>query len=288
MTLRAVAALIVAYQAPDQLATALDGLGGAARVVVVDNSSSSACRRVATAACAEYVDAGSNLGFASGVNLGLRQIFASQHPVNVLLLNPDAVLQPKQLELLQAALYEPGAERVAAVAPAQLHPDSSAPQRVAWPWPSPMGAWIEAVGLGRLRRSPDFLTGSILLLRWEALLDVGLFDERFFLYAEETDWQRRAARRGWQSRYRPDVVGLHLGAGTSTDSAQREALFYAAAETYVRKWYGAGGWQVYRIAVLVGAAARGTVLRDARRAAARRRLSIFAAGPRRIAAGMRP
>ncbi len=53
------------------------------------------------------------------------------------------------------------------------------------------------MGLGRLRRRVDFVIGSVLLVRSEALDEVGPFDEQFFLYAEETDWQRRARDLGW-------------------------------------------------------------------------------------------
>lgn len=67
---------------------------------------------------------------------------------------------------------------VAAVAPAQHDPVHHAPARVGWPFPTPSGAWLEAVGLGRLRRRTDFLIGSVLLLADAALTDVGGFDDR--------------------------------------------------------------------------------------------------------------
>ena len=80
-----------------------------------------------------------------------------------------------------------------------------------------------------------------MLLRWEALQQVGELDERFFLYGEETDWQRRAAQLGWTAALCPDVVAVHDGAGSSDDPSRREVLFHAAQETYIRKWYGRRG-----------------------------------------------
>jgi GT2 family glycosyltransferase len=128
--------------------------------------------------------------------------------------------------------------------------------------------------------------GAVLLLRWDALSQVGLFDERFFLYAEEVDWQRRALALGWRSAVCDEVVASHIGAGTSDDPLRREALFHAAHETYIRKWYGRRGWWVYRTAACLGAAARAAVLPGGRRAEARRRALLYLRGPRRSASLM--
>ena len=86
-----------------------------------------------------------------------------------------------------------------------------------------------------------FVIGAVLLIAREALDEVGLFDERFFLYAEETDWQRRARARGWEAAVCGDASAHHEGAGTSENPLRREMLFQAAQETYIRKWYGAAG-----------------------------------------------
>ena len=116
------------------------------------------------------------------------------------------------------------------------------------------------------RRS--FVIGAVLLLRWEALSEVGLFDERFFLYAEETDWQRRALASAGRRRCARSVVARHRGAGTSTDPLRREVLFHAAQETYIRKWHGVAGWWSYRTAACLGATAVRLSLAGERRAEA--------------------
>ncbi len=104
------------------------------------------------------------------------------------------------------------------------------------------------------------MIGSVLLLRREALAQVGDFDERFFLYAEETDWAYRAHRLGWRHREVPEATAVHLGAATSSDPARRETHFHASQERYLRKHFGPVRWQLARGAVAVGAAARGVVL----------------------------
>ena len=156
-------------------------------------------------------------------------------------------------------------------------------QRVVWPFASPARAWLQAVGLGRVPARQTFVIGASLLLRREALDAVGPFDERFFLYAEEADWQWRARRAGWRSALCPEAVAGHVGGASSDDSVRREVLFHAAQETYVRKWRGAAGWHAYRLGTMLGAAGRAVVLRGERRLEAARRSSLYRRGPCRAA-----
>jgi glycosyltransferase involved in cell wall biosynthesis/GT2 family glycosyltransferase len=270
-TERQVQILVVAYGAPGLLRSALRPVRHEA-VLVVDNSSSSEVRAVCDELGISYVDMGWNAGFASAVNAGLHRLA----PVSdVLLLNPDAVIEPDGIRALQAAmLADP---RIASVGPIQVGP-SGASERVAWPYPSPAGSWVDAFGLGRLRTSEDFVIGSVLMLRSEALEQVGPFDERFFLYAEETDWAYRASAIGWRHSVVPSVRALHVGAGTSTDLLRREAHFHASQERYLRKHYGVVGWQIARTAQLFGSSVR-SLLPGERGRLARNRLGLYARGP---------
>jgi glycosyltransferase involved in cell wall biosynthesis/GT2 family glycosyltransferase len=269
--------LIVAYGSPDQLDECLTTLGAGLSVTIVDNSSLGRVRELAEAHGARYIDADRNRGFAGGVNLGLAAIAARAGAgTDVLLLNPDARIDQSSVRLMCRQLRR--SRRVAAIGAVQTEPGSGKAVRVWWPFPTPWGAWIEAVGFGALRRRKDFAIGSILLLRGEAIDQVGMLDERFFLYAEETDWQRRARKLGWSIEVAA-VGATHEGAGTGGDPQKREAHFYGSAERYIRKHYGASGWQVYRAANIAGAALRGVVLPGARGAVARRRRDIFLRGP---------
>jgi GT2 family glycosyltransferase len=279
--MRPVHVVVVAYLSSRQLDRCLAAIEGAAPTTVVDNSRSADVCEVTLNRGAEYVDPRENLGFGAGVNVALRRLLDGP-PRDVLLLNPDAKLAPGNLEALAAYLHCPGNELVAAVSPQLRGPDGGE-QRVVWPFPSPGRAWAEAFGLGRLPARHTFAIGAVLLLRWEALREVGLFDERFFLYAEETDWQRRALAHGWRSELCDGAVAAHIGAGTSDDPLRREALFHAAHETYIRKWYGPTGWCVYRSAACLGAAGRAAVLPRERRAEAARRALLYLRGPQRSA-----
>ena len=285
MTPRPVHAIVVAYHAVAELDRCLAALEHEVEVTVVDNSSSAEVGEVAIRRNAEYLDAGRNLGFGPGVNLALRRLVDGP-PRDILLLNPDAALAPPDLRALTDFLHDSANASVAAVSPRLVGPGGRE-QRVAWPFPTPGRAWAEAVGLGRPSADDTFVVGSVLLLRWEALLEVGLFDERFFLYAEEADWQRRAAALGWTSAMYADAAAEHRGAGTSDDPRRREALFHAAQETYIRKWGGRSGWWLYRCAALLGAGIRALVLVGDRRSEAARRALLYLRGPRRCAAPVR-
>jgi GT2 family glycosyltransferase len=154
-----------------------------------------------------------------------------------------------------------------------------------WPFPSPVGAWLDAVGLGRWR-PVSFAIGAVLLLRAEAVAELGGFDESFFLYAEETDWAYRAARRGWRHAVVPEVTATHVGAGTSRDPRRREAHFHASQERYYRKHFGSLGWQVARAAQIAGSTVRGLRGGPAGRAALAR-VTTYVRGPLRVEAGYR-
>ena len=270
--------VVVAYHAPDLLDRCLTGLDGEFAVVVVDNSSDARVAAVVERHGAEYIDPGKNLGFAGGVNIGT----ARREGRDVLLLNPDAAITPDAVRRLHAHLVADPA--LAAVAPAQRDPELGEDAQVGWPFPTPLGAWLNAAGLGRLQRRTDFLIGSVLVLADRALTDTGGFDERFFLYAEETDWQRRATDRGWRVGLFADVSATHVGAGTGGDATERETHFEASQERYVRKHHSTPGWWSYRVAALAGASARSLVLTGDRRRAAVTRLRLYRRGPMRAEA----
>lgn len=274
---RELAAIVVAYHGVDALGECLAPICDDVPIVVIDNSSDAAIATVARGCGADYIDMGSNRGFAAGVNMGLSRLPSD---ADVLLLNPDAVIAPDIARQLHSALYSDPS--LAAVAPALAGPQG--PQRVMWPFPSPARMWREALGLAQVCPPPDeFAVGAVLILRREAINEIGGFDERFFLYAEETDWQYRAANRGWRSCMLPDVIAAHAGAGSSVDSLRREALFHSGTETYIRKVYGKSGWASYRLAAMVGASVRALLAPAGARRAARRRLALYLHGPRRVA-----
>jgi GT2 family glycosyltransferase len=288
-------AIVVAYHGAAELAGCLEAIAGqVSAVTVVDNSSSAAVSAAARGHGAHYIDAGANRGFAAAVNIGLAH--TADGGRDVLLLNPDAVVAAGGIAAMARFLHSGENARIAAVAPFLVYP-GGAEQRVAWPFPSPRRMWVEAVGLDHLcvwppQRSAGredhtfFLIGAVLLLRREAIEDVGGFDERFFVYAEEADWQRRANDRGWGSAICHSASAEHVSGTAVASEMRREALLQAAQETFIKKWHGQRGWMSYRVAALVDATIRMIVAGSGRRSAARR-VVLLLCGPSRVAAALR-
>ncbi len=273
--------VVVAYGPAESLADALSALQGEYAVLVVDNSSSEATAAVVGRAGARYVDAGANLGFAAAVNVALSHL--TDPGRDVLLLNPDARIDSDAVARLHDELL--AHPDVACVAPVQHAPGSDRPSRARWPWHTPAGAWAEAVGLSRrrLQSARYFLGGAVLLLRRAALDEVGGFDERFFLYSEDEDWQRRAVARGWRVRLCPEVSAEHAAGGTESDGTRHQLRLHSAIERYVRKWYGPLGWTSYRAGTLFGLVVRLATQRGPRRAATARLAHVYLTGPDRAA-----
>jgi GT2 family glycosyltransferase len=275
--------VVVAYGSEHYLRACLESLGPDCCVVVVDNGGSDRARDICAALGADYLRPATNVGFAGAVNIALRE--RRKSGIDVLLLNPDAQLSPIDVRILQDHLHR--SFNVAAVGPRLLGPDGDA-QKASWPIPSPWSAMATIIGAADLVCRRRFVNGAVLLLRGTAIDMIGSLDERFFLYSEEADWQLRAIRAGWTVTIVQDAVAVHRGGGTSSDPAQRELLFNASAERFIRKWYGSLGWQVFRAASILAALRRLlTSHNDGRTATYRRAIDQFWRGPVRCSEAQR-
>lgn len=234
VTTRDTAVLIVAYRNPDLLTECLAAVGRhlADRPVLVWDNSPPGCPGM-DAVIAAHPDVRwrrgtANIGFAAAVN-----VLAADVPGHhLLLLNPDAVLQGPLSGTLRA-LTRP---KVAAAAP--LIEDSTAvrhrPWDVAHREHSVLRALFSRAGYAdRLRGTriselyaeppgsvDGYLTGACLAVSRDAWQAVGCFDEEFFLYGEESDWQRRARRAGWTLELVDEPGVVHTGHGTVARDVQ--------------------------------------------------------------------
>ena len=178
-------------------------------VVVVDNGSTDDSVQLIRTAHPEIrlVQTGRNLGFSGGNNAGIREVM--RHNVKyVWLLNNDTQPAPHALrELVQTAESDCGLGAIGSV----LHYMSD-PQKIqAWG-----GGWINlwtgynshATAHPRSGRL-DFLTAASMLVSRQALEDVGLMDDRFFLYWEDAELCFRLRRNGWRLAVAPSATVLH-------------------------------------------------------------------------------
>jgi GT2 family glycosyltransferase len=156
---------------------------------------------------------GENLGFAGGMNVGIR--YACERGADfVWLLNNDTVVAPDALTRLVDGIRD--LDRVGIAGPVEL--DYSHPERVVGsigvvrPWKGATGGIPRALHFGAQGcATVELISGFSMLVNVAAIHAVGVMDERFFLYAEETEWCVRMRRGGWKVVYVPASKVWHKG-----------------------------------------------------------------------------
>lgn len=296
-------AIIVSYNTRDLLreclATLLEEQPGS--VVVVDNNSSDGSADVVAAEfpAVRLIRNDENVGFARAVNQALRDARSTF----VLLLNPDAILAPGALRTLTAYLQENPS--VAAVGPAMRHPDGRLRVLPAGRQPTLWRVFTHATGLSRLSgfspvfdgwqhragvhdRAPlavEWLTGGCLLVRTEALRQVGPLSERWFIYAEDLELCKRLTDAGWRIVHLPSAVAHHRFGSSTPDAGSLNARWvYAMTDFYRSQWSPSRvtelAWRLTVAAGFIGRSAGYAVrarLRPAERNAWRREARKYAA-----------
>ena len=240
-----------------------------AEVFVVDNASTDGSADAVREAFPEVrlITNPRNAGFGSANNLALAQA----HSRYLLLLNTDAFPRLGAVRVLIDYLDRHPA--VGVVGPRLVYKDGSL-QQSCFRFPTPVAAWAENVGMTRVfrryatlddyrgwdhaaERSVDFVIGACLLLRREVYEQVGGFDERFFMYQEEADWQRRIHEAGWSVAFTPAAEVVHLaGASGQAEPARISGHFFESLDKYVLKHHGVLGFLLVRGAMLVGCSVR--------------------------------
>jgi N-acetylglucosaminyl-diphospho-decaprenol L-rhamnosyltransferase len=233
-------------------------------VCVVDNASSD---RSAEMVADEFpqtrlIANQENLGYPTANNQGLRAFgFRSppaapeaQAPRFALLLNPDTELPPDGLaDMLDFMGRHPEA---GAAGPKLVRLDGSLDLACRRSFPTPEVSFYRLLGLSSLfprsRRfgrynltyldpdrvaEVDSVVGAFMLVRSEAMAQVGLMDEQFFMYGEDLDWAYRIKEAGWKIYYNPSTTVLHVKRAASRHSARAQIEFYRAMDIFYRKHY---------------------------------------------------
>lgn len=215
-----------------------------ARVVVVDNDSGDdSCHIIASAiegwgwsSWASLHASPVNGGFAYGNNLAVRAALQSAEPPDLVwLLNPDTCVHPAALGALVEFMR---ANPAAGIAGSGIDDEDGQPWPYAFRFPSLLGEverglrnglvsrllsrWVVLRRMGEGPARVDWLPGASMIVRRKVFEDVGLMDEGYFLYFEETDFCLQARRAGWQCWYVPQARVIHI-AGQSTGVTGRGA-----------------------------------------------------------------
>jgi len=183
-----------------------------------------------------------NVGLGKASNQGIEATKGRY----VLLLNNDTLVNAPSLDALVTFLDDhPDA---GAVGGTLLNPNGSI-QASASRFPSLLEEFFISTRLGAMiwpkipdprssdvARVVDWLGSACLLLRREALDQVGLLDEEYFIYGDETDLQYRLKQAGWPVYYLPNVTTIHFG-GRSMDRWRRRKMVYRGKMLFFKKNY---------------------------------------------------
>lgn len=271
--MRSTRIIIVNYRTPALVVDCLHSLHGDiraepdCRVVVVDNASgdnSVEHLRTAIKAAgwnwADLLALDQNGGFASGNNAAIRPLLeAGAPPAYFHLLNPDTYIRPgavtKLIDFMEAH------PRVGIAGSRLENPDGS-PQCAAFRFHGVLSElerglrfgfftkllhrWMVAPPPDRRTQRVDWVNGASLMIRKEVFDSIGLMDDNYFLYYEETDFCLRARKAGWPCWFVPESRVVHLegqSTGATGALARRKRVppyWFDSRRRYFRKHHGAG------------------------------------------------
>lgn len=248
-------AILVNFNAGAELRVALQSIademaGRPWEGIVTDNASVDGSERIAGefAPSVRLLRNPANVGFGRAVNQGL----AAARAPRILIMNPDCRLERGAIDALSAELDGDG--QCAVVGPRILDPDGSVQGSARGDPDMLTGIFGRTSALRRLlpglkvaRRNVvagdvagdsasvevDWVSGACMLARRDALLAVGGFDERYFMYWEDADLCRRLRGRGHRIRYVPRAVAVHR-VGQSSRTAREASIraFHQSAYLY--------------------------------------------------------
>jgi GT2 family glycosyltransferase len=235
----------------DAIAREREGLDLATEVLVLDNASQDGSAEAAAGHPA--VDRVIALDRRRGKAENDSEILQQARGRYALMLNEDSELLPGATRALYDAL---DTDAGAAAAGARLLRPDGTPQPSAWAFPGPRSAlgsalfvhpWTVVQSRGERTRTVDWAQSAALLVRREAVGEVGWLDPDFFVYSDEVDLCRRLADHGWQTLYVPSARAIHheqLSTGAVPE--RRIVEMSRNRELYMRKHHSAAAAAIVR------------------------------------------
>jgi GT2 family glycosyltransferase len=215
-----------------------------------------------------------NIGFSAANNLVLRESDAGA----VLLLNPDTEVYEGTLDTCLARLSSDPA--IGMVGAKLVREDGELDHAAKRSFPTPLAALAHFTGIGRGAGAGaslsqyrathlgedeagevDAVNGAFMLCRAEAVAQVGLLDEGYWLYMEDLDWCHRFWDAGWKISYEPAAVALHVKGGSSAKrrAPKQEIAFHRGMGRFYRRFDAPKSNPLLNLAVYAGIAAKLTV-----------------------------
>lgn len=220
------------------------------KLYLVDNSPTDALRNVLTDKRVEYIFSGANLGFGKAHNIAMRK--GIEEATYYLVLNPDVFFERDVLRKLFD--FMESRPTVGQVMPKIMYPSGDI-QRLCKLLPTPVDLFLRRffpffpgakernkryeltdTGYDKIMNIP-YLSGCFMLFRSTALKEVGLFDERIFMYIEDADLTRRMHQR-YETLFYPEAVVYHHYSKGSYKSLRLMLYNIHGAYVYFMKW----GW----------------------------------------------
>lgn len=161
-----------------------------------------------------FFQTGKNLGYSGGNNYGIKAVLDKGFEY-VFILNPDTTVEKKTVEILLQLMEEYKADIVSPkiyFAGTKRIWYAGGEFDLANVLGSHKGVNEEDKGQYDRAEETDFATGAAMLVRSEVFERIGLFDERYFLYYEDSDLCYRAKRKGFKIMYIPEAVVYHANA----------------------------------------------------------------------------
>ncbi len=220
-------------------------------VIVVDNGSQDQCERLVSAYFPQvkFIQTGANLGHAKGNNTGIRESRGRY----VMILNPDTVFLDPSLDDLISLMDRHADVGIATV---QLRNPDGTIQTGAWRFPTFLDPfyqrlqWLRRTKLAQAAihryemrdwkredsRDVDWVQGSCLTIRRDTMHDIGMLDERLFLYFTDVDWCRRSWHAGWRVRYFAGPRLVHYFHRESAEVSGFRLLLNRVSRIHILDW----------------------------------------------------
>lgn len=260
------AIVILNYRTPDMTIDCLHALSKQItpreRVIVIDNFSNDGSiekiQKAISYSWVSFIAMSANLGYAAGNNAGIRQAMALPEPPEyIMILNPDTIpLDGSVSQLVEFLKQHPKA----GIAGSQLQDPDGTKQCSSFRFPSisteletgfRLGVLTKLLSERKITRNfsdkpqqTDWVSGASFLVRTEVFKDIGLLDEKYFLYFEEVDFCYRAHLAGWQCWLVPASKVIHfIGQSTQVKyedvkPKRRPDYWFNSRRRYFQKNYG--------------------------------------------------